>query len=105
MIQVTETPSFILFNIPMSEKRLIMFYEEQCAPCVAMEPLINELEKNLGIKIEKLEAMSNEKNRQLLEKYAGVSMVPFFYNEDTGAKISGEADYNSLKKWAQGKND
>lgn len=71
-------------------------------PCVSMEPLINKLEKELGITIDKFEAMSNEKNRQLLERYAGVSMVPFFYNEVTGAKISGEADYDLLKKWAQG---
>lgn len=87
----------------MNEKRLIMFYEEQCVPCVAMEPLINQLEKELGIKINKLEAISNEKNHLLLERYAGVSMVPFFYNEITGEKISGECDYDSLKKWAQGK--
>ena len=87
----------------MNGKRLIMFYEDKCEPCVAMEPLINELEKELGIKIDKFETMSNEKNRYLLEKYAGVSMVPFFYNEVTGDKISGESDYDSLKKWAQGK--
>ena len=87
----------------MNEKRLIMFYEEKCVPCVAMEPLINQLEKELGVKIAKLEAMRNEKNRQLLERYAGVSMVPFFYNEITGERMSGESDYESLKKWAQGK--
>ncbi len=87
----------------MNEKRLIMFYEEKCVPCVAMEPLINQLEKELGVKIAKLEAMRDEKNRQLLERYAGVSMVPFFYNEITGERMSGESDYESLKKWAQGK--
>ena len=87
----------------MGRKRLIMFYEEKCEPCVAMEPLIKELEKELGIKIDKIEALRNEKNHQLLEKYAGVSMVPFFYNEVTGEKITGESDYDSLKKWAQGK--
>lgn len=72
-------------------------------PCVVMEPLIKQLEKEIGVKIDKLEAMRNEKNRQLLERYAGISMVPFFYNEITGEKISGESDYDSLKKWAQGK--
>lgn len=87
----------------MNEKRLIMFYEEKCVPCVVMEPLIKQLEKEIGVKIDKLEAMRNEKNRQLLERYAGISMVPFFYNEITGEKISGESDYDSLKKWAQGK--
>lgn len=80
-----------------------MFYEEKCVPCVVMEPLIKQLEKEIGVKIDKLEAMRNEKNRQLLERYAGISMVPFFYNEITGEKISGESDYDSLKKWAQGK--
>ena len=87
----------------MNEKRLIMFYEEKCVPCVVMEPLVNKLEKEIGVRIERFEAMSNEKNHLLLERYAGISMVPFFYNEITGEKISGESDYESLKKWAQGK--
>lgn len=89
----------------MNEKRLIMFYEEKCEPCVMMEPLIEKLEKELGVNVERLEAMNNGKNHQLLEKYAGISTVPFFYNEVTGEKIFGESDYESLKKWAQSKND
>ena len=78
-----------------------MFYEEKCEPCVAMEPLVDKLESELDLKVDRLEVWNNPDNKQLLDKYAGVSMVPFFYNEATGAKINGESDYEALKLWAR----
>lgn len=78
-----------------------MFYSDNCEPCVVMEPLVQRLEKEEGVKVERLEVWYNEKNKALLEKYAGVSTIPFFYNEATGKKIVGETDYESLKKWAR----
>ncbi|MCH7541644.1 thioredoxin family protein [Patescibacteria group bacterium] len=89
----------------MSDSPLLMFYEDNCEPCVVVEPFVTRLEKELDVKINRLEAMNNRKNRQLLEKHAGLSMVPFFYNKKTGKKIAGETDYETLKKWALGKND
>lgn len=89
----------------MSDKQLLMFYEDNCEPCVVVEPFVTRLEKEHGVKINRLEVMNNQKNRQLLEKHAGLSMVPFFYNEITGQKISGETDYETLKKWASVIND
>ena len=78
-----------------------MFYEEKCDPCVVMEPLVDKLEKELKVGIDKLEVWYNKSNRELLTQYAGFSSVPFFYNEETGKKIAGEADYETLKEWAQ----
>lgn len=77
-----------------------MFYEENCDPCVVMEPVVNKVEKELGVKIDRLEVWYNKNNKRLLEKYAGFATVPFFYNEATGKKISGETNYETLKKWA-----
>lgn len=84
----------------MKEKRLLMFYEDKCDPCIVMEPLVDRLENELNLKLVRLEVWYNKNNRELLGKYAGLATVPFFYNEVTGKKISGEADYESLKNWA-----
>ena len=80
-----------------------MFYEEKCEPCISMEPLINKLESEFELKVNRLDILDNSENKRLLDKHAGLTMVPFFYNEATGAKISGEADYESLKKWSDNK--
>lgn len=76
-----------------------MFYEEKCDPCVVMEPIVDKLEKELNVKIDRLEVWYNQSNRQLLDKYADFTIVPFFYNEKTSQKISGETDYETLKNW------
>jgi len=85
----------------MKNDRLLMFYEEKCDPCVVMEPIVVKLERELGAKIDRLEVWYNQSNRQLLDKYAGFATVPFFYNEKTDQKISGETDYETLKSWAR----
>ncbi len=107
MKQVTEkNPPFSFNNPRMKRKRLLMFYSDNCEPCVAMEPLVTTLEKEQNLKVRRLEVWYNQVNKGLLEKYAGLSTVPFFYNEANGKKISGETDYETLKNWALGsKND
>ena len=83
-----------------------MFYEQNCYPCIVMEPLVERLEDELNMKIGKLEVWYNKNNRKLLTEYAGFSSVPFFYNETSGKKITGECDYDNLKNWAlSSKND
>jgi thiol-disulfide isomerase/thioredoxin len=86
----------------MSKKRLLMFYSDNCEPCVVVDPLVTKLEKEQNVKVYRLEIWSDQKNRELLERYAGFSAVPFFYNEATGKTITGEADYEELKDWAKG---
>lgn len=84
----------------MKDKRLLMFYEEKCDPCVVMEPVVDRLEKEFNVRVDRLEAWHNKRNKELLEEYAGLAILPFFYNEATGKKISGETDYETLKNWA-----
>jgi thiol-disulfide isomerase/thioredoxin len=89
----------------MGKKRLLMFYSDNCEPCAVVDPLVKRLERELNVKVRRLEVWSDQKNRKTLEKYAGFSAVPFFYNEATGKKITGEADYRELVEWAKKANN
>lgn len=90
--------------------RLIEFYGTECVHCRKMDPLIERLEREEGVKITRLEVWHNSKNAAYMEKVDRDEKggrfcegVPFFYNEKTGKKICGEASYERLKEWALGK--
>lgn len=85
------------------EGRLLDFYGTECPHCHDMDPLVEKLEKELKVKVEKLEVWHNAKNAALLEKCdtEGCGGVPFFYNEKNKKSICGAVDYAILKKWAQ----
>ena len=84
--------------------KLIVFYGKECPNCHDMFPLVDRLEKELKIKVKKLETWhnsTNEKKRQKADQ--GVcGGVPFFVNEKTGDMICGAVNYRKLKKWAEG---
>ncbi len=84
--------------------RLLMFYGTECPHCHDMDPLVEKVEKELKVKVEKIEVWHNAKNAALLEKVdtEGCGGVPFFYNEKTKKSICGAVDYAMLKKWASG---
>lgn len=83
---------------------LIEFYGTECIHCREMEPLIERLEKEEGLKIERLEVWHNTENlnkmRELDKGYCGG--VPFFYNKKTGKWICGSTSYEKFKEWAIG---
>lgn len=90
-------------------KRIIMFYGAECPHCRAMMPLVERLEKEEGIEMEKLEVWHNERNADLMRKHeaiilkasGGILGTPAFIN---GKKaLCGEVPYEELKKWAMGK--
>ena len=90
--------------------RLIMFSGTECSHCKEMHPLVEKLEKELGIKLTRLEVWHNSDNANLMKRldkdeegneFCGG--VPFFYNEKTGKKICGNVKYDRLKAWAEGK--
>lgn len=78
------------------------FYGEACPHCITMRPLVEQLEQELGVSVEKLEVWNDEQNAAILEKCdAGVcGGVPFFYNTVSKKTICGSADYEALKMWA-----
>lgn len=83
---------------------LMEFYGETCPHCVEMKPMVAQLEKELGVTVEKYEVWDNEENAAKMEKIdcGECGGVPFFVNTVTNKKICGSADYEALKAWAQG---
>ncbi|MCX8116969.1 MAG: hypothetical protein N3G78_03415 [Desulfobacterota bacterium] len=67
-----------------------------------MEPLVERLEAEEGVKVARLEVWHNEANARLMQQYdqGRCGGVPFFYNTKTGKWICGSADYERLKRWA-----
>lgn len=84
---------------------LMEFYGKECHHCIKMAPLVEKLEKEEGVKVEKYETWHNEENAKKIQEYdKGLcGGVPFFIDTDTGKHICGEASYEELKKWAKEK--
>ncbi|MBI4447387.1 hypothetical protein HY643_00250 [Candidatus Woesearchaeota archaeon] len=87
------------------DEYLLDFYGEECVHCKEMDPVVKKLEKELKLKLKKLEVWHNEKNSALLREYdqGRCGGVPFFYNKKSGKFICGAVDYATLKNWALGK--
>jgi thiol-disulfide isomerase/thioredoxin len=86
-------------------EHLIEFYGTECGICKEMEPLVERLEEELGIKIKKYEVWHNHENAKLFMKYdqGKCGSVPFYYNKKTGKGLCGRVSYEKLKEWALGK--
>ena len=84
---------------------LLEFYGTECVHCRHMDPLVEKLEKEEEVKIEKYEVWHNQENLQKMRPYAeGKCMgVPFFFNTESQDYICGSTDYERLKKWAGAK--
>ncbi len=82
---------------------LLEFYGEECPHCMNMHPLIERLEKEEGVKVEKYEVWHNKDSAQKMREYAeGRCMgVPFFFNTANEDFICGEVDYERVKQWAK----
>lgn len=83
---------------------LLEFYGTECIHCREMDPLMKKLEKEHGLKIEKLETWHNSENKKLLDSLdkGKCGGVPFFYNKKTKKTICGSTSYEELVKWAKG---
>jgi len=91
------------------ETHLIEFYGRECPHCISMEPVIEELEKKLGITFKKLEVWHDEANEKEMMKYADKFMeacggvgTPAFINVKTGAATCGAMPLEDLEKWVSG---
>lgn len=88
--------------------KLIMFHGRECPHCVRMMSLVEKLEKETGIKLEKLEVWHDEKNADLMRSYreliapkcGGQLRTPTFMNTETNDIMCGEVEYEELKDWA-----
>lgn len=85
---------------------LLEFYGKECPHCLTMMPLVEKLEKELGVTVERFETWhdsANELKRREHDEGEQCGGVPFFVNTDNGAKICGAARYEMLKTWAEAK--
>ena len=89
----------------MPESDLLEFYGTECPHCIKMEPLIDRLEKETGLKLQRLEVWHNEANAKLLQQLdrGFCGGVPFFFNKKTKNWICGSTSYDKFKSWAAGK--
>lgn len=81
---------------------LLEFYGQDCPHCIEMDPLVEKLEKELGVKVEKFEVWNSDENAKNKEEYDNGECggVPYFVNTEKNENICGSTDYESLKKWA-----
>lgn len=88
----------------MDMSDLLMFTGTECTHCHEMEPLVEKLEKETGVHVDRLEVWHNAKNAELLSQYDKnfCGGIPFFFNKKTGKWICGSTSYENLKKWALG---
>ncbi len=85
---------------------LLMFYGTECIHCHEMNPLVEKLEKELKVKVEKFEIWHNSKNKKLYDTCnteIHCTGVPYFFDKKSKQGICGAVDYPILKKWAQWK--
>jgi len=84
---------------------LYEFYGDGCPHCEKMAPKVEELEEKEDVEVQQLEVWNNKENAKKQMKFddGKCGGVPFFYNTDSDEWICGEADMETLRKWAKGK--
>ncbi|MFQ5815544.1 MAG: thioredoxin domain-containing protein [Candidatus Hydrothermarchaeaceae archaeon] len=85
-------------------EHLLDFYGTECGICKEMDPLVERLEEELGVKVRRIEIWHNQDNAKLFMEYdqGRCGSVPFFYNVKTKKWVCGKATYEKLVEWAQG---
>lgn len=89
----------------MAESHLLEFYGKECHFCIQMAPLVERLEQEENVKVEKIEVWHNQENAKRFQEMdkGRCGGVPFFLNTKTNKFICGAANYEQLKEWALGK--
>jgi len=81
---------------------LLDFYGTECVHCHEMDPLVEQLEKETSLAVQRIEVWHNAKNAEMLKKFdkGFCGGVPFFFNTRSGKWICGSTSYEKLKAWA-----
>jgi len=89
----------------MAEGDLIDYFGTECVHCKQMEPTVQRVEKELGVKLIRKEVWHNSENQKEFMKVAEgkCNGVPFYYNKASGKFICGATSYEKFKEWAEGK--
>jgi len=88
----------------METSHLLEFFGTECVHCKKMNPLLEQIEGELGVTVTRLEVWHNHANAALLKQYdqGFCGGVPFFYNTRSKKWLCGEPNYEMLKEWAKG---
>lgn len=86
---------------------IIMYYGKECPHCHAMIPLLDKLEKEAKVKIERKEIWHDEDNademrlcQDIIAPACGGDMgVPCFLNKNKKKALCGEISYKEFKEW------
>ena len=83
---------------------LLEFYGETCPHCIEMRPMVEKLEGELGLTVEKYEVWNDEANaKKLADIDRGLcGGVPFFYNTENKKFICGSTSEDELIAWMKG---
>ena len=92
-----------------------MFYGNGCPFCVAIEPIVEKLEKEGGVRFERLEVWrggrtereynkENQTRMEALKRHydencGGNMIVPSFYDAEKNLLICNPGSYENLKNW------
>lgn len=89
-------------------RKIIFFHGEDCPHCQHMKPIVEKMEKELKIKVDKKEVWYNDENADLMRKYADIITansgdgdlgVPAFVDIKNKEALVGEQLEVDLKKW------
>lgn len=87
-------------------KHLLFFIGTDCPHCEAMKPLVEKLEREMGITLHVQDIWVDKASEKLLDGYRTPDCdgLPYFYNTETGVSLCGEVSYKLLLAWAMGGN-
>ena len=86
------------------QSHLIDFYGTECMRCKEMEPILERLEKELKVKVDRIEVWHNAANAAMMGQYDKEQrgFVPMYVNKKTGKVLYGTQSYENMLKWAKG---
>jgi hypothetical protein len=96
LLQKKQYTPLIMFKVPKGS------VEE----CDKMEKIVKSVEKDLGVKIERLDILRDRFARNLYEKVDEIEFegkIPLLYNRESRQSIYGLESKERVKAWAQGR--
>ena len=87
-----------------NDNYLLEFHGVDCEQCEDMEPLMEKLEDELGVKVKRFEVWYDPENYKLLQSLDADGKcggLPFYFNRKTMTAICGATTYRNFKAWGE----
>ncbi len=90
--------------------QILEFYGAECPHCQTMEPIVAQVEQDLGFNVTKYEVWHDDANREIFMQYTDIVSpacggslgVPAFVNTKTRKAVCGEMTAEQLKAFVTG---